>query len=155
MGAAADVGAVHDRPAGWDVENTIHLGMEYAALLVDDGYRPANTRDALPPIGTAWWRSPPSTARENFQARASKVLTFSGYEWDVRSIPSDRGGPNDYDPDNAWTDAEGLLHLKLAKRDGRWTSAGSDPQTRGSATAPTASPSAMSRVSIRRRRSAC
>ena len=51
------------------------------------------------------------------------MLTFSGYEWDVRSIPSDRGGPNDYDPDNAWTDAEGLLHLKLAKRDGRWTSA--------------------------------
>ena len=32
-------------------ENTIHLGMEYAALLVDGGYRPANTRDALPPLG--------------------------------------------------------------------------------------------------------
>src|SRR5262245_44584850 len=31
--------------------STIHLGDEYAALLVDDGYRPANTRDALPPVG--------------------------------------------------------------------------------------------------------
>jgi hypothetical protein len=41
----------------------------------------------------------------------------------VRDIPRDRGGPNDYDPDNAWTDAKGLLHLKLAKREGRWTSA--------------------------------
>lgn len=55
--------------------------------------------------------------------RPLKVLTFSGYEWDVRDIPRDRGGPNDYDPDNAWTDAKGLLHLKLGKRDGRWTSA--------------------------------
>ena len=51
------------------------------------------------------------------------MLTFSGYEWQVRQIPSDRGGQNDYDPANAWTDAEGLLHLRLANRDGHWTSA--------------------------------
>ena len=104
-------------------ENTIHLGMEYAALLVDDGYRPANTRDALPPLGGGVIAIASVKGTGDLQTRASKVLTFSGYEWDVRSIPSDRGGPNDYDPDNAWTDAEGLLHLKLAKRDGRWTSA--------------------------------
>jgi hypothetical protein len=48
---------------------------------------------------------------------------FSGYEWEVRQTPSDRGGANDYDPANAWTDAEGCLHLKVARRDGRWTSA--------------------------------
>jgi hypothetical protein len=104
-------------------ENTIHLGVEYAALLVDDGYRPANTRDALPPLGGGVIAIASVKGTGDLQTRASKVLTFSGYEWDVRSIPSDRGGPNDYDPDNAWTDAEGLLHLKLAKRDGRWTSA--------------------------------
>ena len=104
-------------------ENTIHLGMEYAALLVDDGYRPANTRDGLPPLGGGVIAIASVKGTGDLQTRASKVLTFSGYEWDVRSIPSDRGGPNDYDPDNAWTDAEGLLHLKLAKRDGRWTSA--------------------------------
>jgi hypothetical protein len=104
-------------------QNTIHLGVEYAALLVDDGYRPANTRDALPPIGNGVVAMATVNGTGNFEARASKVLTFSGYEWDVRSIPSDRGGPNDYDPDNAWTDAEGRLHLRLSKRDGRWTSA--------------------------------
>jgi len=32
-------------------QNTVHLGTEYAALVVDAEYRPANTRDALPPLG--------------------------------------------------------------------------------------------------------
>jgi len=104
-------------------QNTIHLGMEYAALLVDDGYRPANTRDALPQLGGGVVAIVSVKGTGDVQTRAPKVLRFSGYEWDVRNIPSDRGGPNDYDPDNAWTDAEGLLHLKLAKRDDRWTSA--------------------------------
>jgi hypothetical protein len=42
----------------------------------------------------------------DFATRPKKILAFS-----------------DYDRENAWTDAEGLLHLKLAQRDGRWTSA--------------------------------
>jgi hypothetical protein len=103
--------------------NTIHLGTEYAALLVDAGYRPANTRDALPALGGGVIAIATVKGTGDLQTRPSKVLTFSGYDWDVRNIPSDRGGPNDYDPDNAWTDAQGLLHLKLARRDGRWTSA--------------------------------
>ena len=58
----------------------------------------------------------------NFAERPRKTLMFSGYEWELRAIPSDRGGYNDYDPDNAWTDAQGHLHLRLTQRDGRWTS---------------------------------
>ena len=104
-------------------KSTIHLGTEYAALLVDAGYRPVNTRDALPPLGNGVVAMAIVKGTGDFVTRASKVLTFSGYEWDVRSIPSDRGGPNDYDPDNAWTDAQGMMHLKLARREGRWTSA--------------------------------
>ena len=105
-------------------QNTIHLGEAYAALLVDNSYRPANTRDALPPVGNGVIAIATVKGTGHFTPpRPPKVLTFSGYEWDVRNVPSDRGGLNDYDPDNAWTDAEGLLHLKLAKRDGRWTSA--------------------------------
>ena len=104
-------------------QNKIHLGDEYAALLVDHGYRPANTRDALPPLGDGVIAIATVKGTGDPTTRPPKVLAFSGYEWDVRNIPSDRGGPNDYDPDNAWTDAEGRLHLKLAKRDGRWTSA--------------------------------
>ena len=109
------------RDSTW--QSTIHLGSEYAALLVDDGYRPANTREALPPLANGVIVIASVKGTGDLMTRPPKVLTFSGYEWDVRDIPSDRGGPNDYDPDNAWTDANGLLHLKLAKRDGRWTSA--------------------------------
>jgi hypothetical protein len=104
-------------------QNRIHLGVEYAALLVEDGYQPAHTRDALPAVGNGVIAIATVNGAGDVLTRPPKVLTFSGYEWDVRDIPSDRGGPNDYDPDNAWTDAEGLLHLMLAKRDGRWTSA--------------------------------
>ena len=82
-----------------------------------------NTRDALPPPGNGVVAMAIVKGTGDFATRASKVLTFSGYEWDVRSIPSDRGGPNKYDPDNAWTDAHGMMHLKLAQREGRWTSA--------------------------------
>jgi len=104
-------------------QNTIHLGLEYAALLVDEGYQPANTRDALPPLGGGVVAIASVKGTGIVLTRPPKVLTFSGYEWDVRDIPSDRGGPNEYDPDNAWTDAEGLLHLMLARREDRWTSA--------------------------------
>ena len=103
--------------------SSIHLGTEYAALLVDAGYRPVNDEGRA---AAARKRRGGDGHRQRYGrlvTRASKVLTFSGYEWDVRSIPSDRGGANDYDPDNAWTDAQGMMHLKLAQREGRWTSA--------------------------------
>ena len=43
-----------------------------------------------------------------------KTLSFGGYEWIVRNAPSDRGGRNEYDPRNAWTDDNGALHLRIA-----------------------------------------
>jgi hypothetical protein len=103
--------------------NTIHLGTEYAALLVDAGYRPENTRKALPALGNGVSAIATVKGTGSFVPPPRKVLTFSGYEWEVRDVQSDRGGANEYDSNNAWTDAEGLLHLKLAQRDGRWTSA--------------------------------
>ena len=107
----------------WTWKNRIHLGTEYAALLVAPGYRPPHTTDSLPEAGgdvitIATIKGTPAAA-----AAPRKVLSFSGYEWEVREIPSDRGGANDYDPENAWVDGDGFLHLKLAQRDGRWTSA--------------------------------
>jgi len=54
----------------------------------------------------------------------TKPLKFSGYDWDVRTIASDRGGTNNlYDPDNAWTDAKGALHLQIKRKSGRWSCA--------------------------------
>ena len=104
-------------------KNDIHLGTEYAALLVEPGYRPPDTTESLPPTGGGVVAVATVKGAGDFATRPRKVLTFSGYEWDVREIPSDRGGTNDYDRANAWTDAKGFLHLALAQREGRWTSA--------------------------------
>ena len=54
----------------------------------------------------------------------SKVIHFSGYDWNVRTASNDRGGePNAYAPDNAWVDAKGYLHLRMQQRNGEWTCA--------------------------------
>jgi hypothetical protein len=97
-----------------------HLGTEYAALLVEPGYRPPANANVLPAEGGAvvavavikGQKFPPSPA-----------ISFSGYEWRVRDAPSDRGGHNLYDPRNAWTDDKGALHLRIAKAAGKWTCA--------------------------------
>lgn len=103
-------------------QNKIHLGTEYAALLVEPGYRPPDTSESLPQPGGGVITV--ATVKAGGAATlAPKVLKFSGYEWDVRAVPSDRGGANDYDPANAWTDRDGFLHLRLAQREGVWTSA--------------------------------
>jgi hypothetical protein len=103
-------------------ENMTHLGSEYAALLVDGTFQPPDTTETLPTVGGSVVAAA-TIKGTGSQAPAPKVLTFSGYEWQVRQIASDRGGQNDYDPANAWTDPEGRLHLRLARRDGHWTSA--------------------------------
>jgi hypothetical protein len=103
-------------------KNQTHLGTEYAALLVAPGYRPPHTTDSLPQPGGEVIAVSIVKGAPN-DAAPAKLLSFSGYEWEVRAVPSDRGGPNEYDPANAWVDADGLLHLKLNERDGRWTSA--------------------------------
>jgi hypothetical protein len=103
-------------------KNTTHLGTDYAALLVEPDYRPPATVDALPNVGNGVIAVATVKGVGDFVQRPKRTLMFSGYEWELRAIPSDRGGANDYDPDNAWTDADGSLHLRLARREGRWTS---------------------------------
>ncbi len=99
--------------------NSTHLGTEYAALLVEPGYRPLATMDALPPPGGGVVAV--TTAKGGTGTAVSKTLFFSGYEWRIRDAPSDRGGGNDYDASNAWTDSNGALHLRIAKVAGKWT----------------------------------
>jgi len=105
-------------------KTTTHLGREYAALLVDADYQPPDKTDALPPQGgpVIVVASVPGSDPGNLAAVHPRRLSFSGYEWEVRQVPSDRGGENDYDPANAWVDADGFLHLKISRRDDRWTS---------------------------------
>lgn len=50
-------------------------------------------------------------------------MTFSGYDWTVKNSVGRVGpGPNYFSDstDNVWTDAQGRLHLKIARRGGRW-----------------------------------
>ncbi|SMC28221.1 Carbohydrate binding domain-containing protein [Andreprevotia lacus DSM 23236] len=55
-------------------------------------------------------------------ASAAKVLRWSGFDWTVRA-GSGGPGPNNWDERNAWVDGQGYLHLKIANRDGVWSSA--------------------------------
>ena len=110
------------RDSTW--ENTTHLGTEYAALLVEPGYRPPARTDELPGIDERVVAVARSKGTPSAERRAVKTLQFAGYEWKVRDTPSERGGwTYRYDPANAWTDAGGALHLRLAGGDGEWTCA--------------------------------
>jgi len=100
--------------------NATHLGTEYAALLVDAGYRPPAVLGALPSPSSdvAAVSVVPGGAKP-----PSAILSFSGYDWRVRDAPSARGGFNRYDPANAWVDDRGALHLKIEKTGQDWTCA--------------------------------
>jgi hypothetical protein len=99
-----------------------HLGFEYAALLVDPGYHPAPTLDVAPGPGGAVAAVTTVKGTGAIQEAPTKLLKWSGYDWQIRTIASDRGGLNNlYSPENAWTDASGGLHLQIKKRGGRWT----------------------------------
>jgi len=103
--------------------NSTHLGTEYAAVLVEPGYRPASKVTTLPAEGNGVLAV---TAAKGKPAASivSKVIHFSGYDWNVRSAGSDRGGePNAYDPENAWVDQNGYLHLRMQQREGIWSCA--------------------------------
>jgi len=99
-----------------------HFGTEYAAVLVEPGYQPPFTADALPKPGgpiAAVAVVPGGSATHPLH----HTLQFSGYEWNVRATPSARGGYNLHDPANAWVDGTGALHLLLAGQPGKWTGA--------------------------------
>jgi hypothetical protein len=101
--------------------NTTHLGTEYAALLVEPGYRPRTTVDSLPlkaggVVAVATVKGVPGPPE------APKIIHFSGYEWKVRTAASNRGGGlTSFDPANAWTDEAGALHLHVTNNSGNWT----------------------------------
>ncbi len=101
-----------------------HLGFEYAALLVDPGYAPPSTLDVAPTAGGAVAMVQTVKGVGTVQLAPTKPLKFSGYDWNIRTIASDRGGLNNlYDADDAWTDASGALHLRIKKRADRWACA--------------------------------
>lgn len=103
--------------------NSIHVGQEYAAVLVDQGYSPQAEIDDLPKPGNMV--SAVSTSKDFPSAVVvSPTLTFGGYEWRIRNVPSSRGDrANPYNPANAWTDQDGALHLRVSQEGGKWSCA--------------------------------
>src|SRR5262249_24822082 len=74
----------------WSTET--HLGFEYAALLVEPGYQPLPEIDVIPTQGgsVALVTIVPGTGKPQLASVGS--LKFSGYDWSVRTIESDKGG---------------------------------------------------------------
>jgi hypothetical protein len=65
-----------------------------------------------------------SAMGEAAQPELIKTVHFSGYDWNVRTTDSNRGGAvTSYDPANAWTDSGGALHLQIANHSDKWTCA--------------------------------
>jgi hypothetical protein len=106
-------------------KSATHLGTEYAAMLVDQGYTPPDTAETLPSsangvvVVSVIKGTGPAPPR-----LVPKSIRFSGYDWTARSAATFRGGSrNAFDPANAWTDENGALHLRIAENQGRWTCA--------------------------------
>ena len=76
-------------------KSNIHLGVEYAAVLVRAGYHPPATTEALPESGGDVVTVATVKRTGVFVPLTRKLLTFSGYDWEVRQVPSDRGGANE------------------------------------------------------------
>jgi hypothetical protein len=53
---------------------------------------------------------------------AAAAVSFAGYEWQVRD-GTGGPGPNTFSAQNVSVDAEGHLHLRIVKRQGKWSCA--------------------------------
>jgi len=114
-----------ERDSTWN--NSTHPGTAYAALLVDAGYKPPLTLDALPRTGGPV-RAVVTAEGSMLDQGTIKKLDFSGYEWLVRNTEgSPAGSRNRFESANAWVDEKGFLHLRIASVPGEtpagWTSA--------------------------------
>ena len=106
----------------WSTET--HLGFEYAALLVGPDYHPLPEIDVVPTQGGSVALVTIVKGSGTPQLAPTGSLKFSGYDWAVRTIESDKGGiSNLYDPKNAWTDANGALHMQITRKSDKWSCA--------------------------------
>ena len=98
-----------------------HLGSRYAALLVTPDYVPPNTTETLPAVGGKIVAIATVSPEAAPSAVPERSVHFSSYDWALRQGGSDRNGsPHDYDPANVQVDANGFLHLRMAKGSEGW-----------------------------------
>jgi hypothetical protein len=104
---------------------SVHLGIQYAVLLVDPTYTPPEQTESLPIVGN----DVVALAIVNGEGPAPvipspKILNFSSYEWTTSAGPIFRAGSrNFFDPANVWTDERGALHLRISGSPGKWAGA--------------------------------
>ena len=104
---------------------SVHLGIQYAALLVDPTYDPPEQTESSPIVGNGVV----ALAIVNGEGAAPvfptpKTLNFSGYEWTASSGPIFHVGSRQFfDPANVWTDERGVLHLRISGSPGKWAGA--------------------------------
>jgi hypothetical protein len=104
---------------------SVHLGIQYAALLVDPTYNPPEQTESLPIVGNGVVAVAVVNGQGPMPVLPSpKVLNFSGYEWTTSTGPIFHAGSrNFFDPANVWTDERGALHLRISGSPGKWTAA--------------------------------
>jgi hypothetical protein len=104
---------------------SVHLGIQYAALLVDRTYNPPEQTESLPIVGDGVVALAVVNGEGAAPALPShKILNFSGYEWTTSTGPIFHAGSrNFFDPANVWTDETGALHLRISGSPGKWTAA--------------------------------
>jgi len=104
---------------------SVHLGIQYAALLVDPTYNPPEQTESLPIVGNGVVTLAVVNGEGPRPVLPSpKMLNFSGYEWTTSSGPIFHAGSrNFFDPANVWTDERGALHLRISGSPGKWAGA--------------------------------
>lgn len=104
---------------------SVHLGLQYAALLVDPTYNPPEQTESLPIVGNGVVALAVVNGEGSEPVFPSpKILNFSGYEWTTSAGPIFRAGSrNFFDPANVWTDERGALHLRISGSPGKWAAA--------------------------------
>jgi hypothetical protein len=112
-----------DTDGGWKA--SVHLGMQYAALLVDPTYNPPEQTESLPIVGNGVVALAVVDGEGAVPMVASpKILNFGGYQWTTSTgTIFHAGSRNAFDPANVWTDQGGALHLRISGSPGKWTAA--------------------------------
>jgi len=104
---------------------SVHLGIRYAALLVDPTYNPPEQTESLPIVDNGVLALAVTNGEGPAPVLPSpRILNFSGYEWTTSTGSIFRAGSrNFFDPANVRTDEEGALHLRNSGSPGKWTAA--------------------------------
>jgi len=104
---------------------SVHLGIQYAALLVDPTFVPPEQTESVPIVGNGVVAMVVVNGEGAAPVLPSpKILNFSGYEWTTSTGPIFHAGSRHFfDPANVWTDERGALHLRIAGSPGNWTAA--------------------------------